>query len=30
MNFMADESVDRQIIDQLRTDGHSVWYRVNL
>jgi hypothetical protein len=26
MNFMADESVDRQIIDQLREDGHSVWY----
>ena len=26
MNFMADESVDRQIIDQLRKDGYSVWY----
>ena len=26
MNFIADESVDRQIIDQLRKDGHSVWY----
>ncbi|MDY6864328.1 MAG: DUF5615 family PIN-like protein [Thermodesulfobacteriota bacterium] len=26
MNFVADESVDRQIIEQLRDDGHSVWY----
>jgi predicted nuclease of predicted toxin-antitoxin system len=26
VNLLADESVDRQIIDQLRKDGHSVWY----
>ena len=26
MNFLADESVDRQIVDHLRRDGHSVWY----
>lgn len=24
MNFLADESVDRQIVERLRTDGHSV------
>ena len=24
MNFVADESVDRQIVDKLREDGHSV------
>ena len=26
MNFLADESVDRQIVDRLRQDGHSVVY----
>jgi predicted nuclease of predicted toxin-antitoxin system len=26
MNFVADESVDRQIVERLRDDGHSVWY----
>ena len=26
MNFLADESVDRQIVERLRLDGHLVWY----
>jgi predicted nuclease of predicted toxin-antitoxin system len=26
VNFLADESVDRQIVDHLRQDGHHVWY----
>lgn len=26
MNFLADESVDRQIVARLRQDGHSVQY----
>jgi predicted nuclease of predicted toxin-antitoxin system len=26
MNLLADEGVDRQIVLQLRTEGHSVWY----
>ena len=26
MNFVIDESVDRQIVERLRNDGHSVWY----
>jgi predicted nuclease of predicted toxin-antitoxin system len=26
VNFLADESVDRQIVDRLRQDGHSVRY----
>ena len=26
MNFVADESVDRQIVERLRNDDHSVWY----
>jgi predicted nuclease of predicted toxin-antitoxin system len=26
MNFLADESVDRQIVDGLRQEGHRVWY----
>ena len=26
MKFLADESVDRQIVDRLRRDGHHVWY----
>lgn len=30
MNFLSDESVDRQIIDRLRQDGHSVLYVVEM
>lgn len=26
MNFVVDESVDRQIVEKLRDDGHSTWY----
>ena len=26
MKFLADESIDRQIVDRLRIDGHFVWY----
>lgn len=26
MNLLADESVDRQIVDRLRRDGHNVLY----
>ncbi|MEW6006562.1 MAG: DUF5615 family PIN-like protein [bacterium] len=26
MNFIADEGVDRQIVERLRQDGHRVWY----
>ena len=26
MNCRADESVDRQIVERLRQDGHQVWY----
>jgi len=26
MNFIADESIDRQIVERLRDDGHFVWY----
>ena len=26
MNFLADESVDRRIVDRLRQDGHLVGY----
>ena len=26
MNLLADESVDRQIVDRLRWDSHQVWY----
>ena len=26
MNFLADESVDRQIVERLRQGGHQVWY----
>lgn len=26
MNFVADESVDQQIVNKLREDGHSVIY----
>ena len=30
MNFLADESIDRQIVDRLRQDGHFVWYVVEM
>ncbi len=30
MNFVADESVDRQIVERLRDDGHFVWYVVEM
>lgn len=26
MKFLVDESVDRQLVDQLRYDGHEIWY----
>ncbi len=26
MNLLADEGVDKQIVDQLRQDGHDVLY----
>ncbi len=26
MNLVADESVDRRIVERLRRDGHRVWY----
>ena len=26
MSFVADESVDQQIVERLRTEGHDVWY----
>lgn len=26
MNFLAEESVDRQIVERIRQDGHRVWY----
>lgn len=26
MNFLADEGVDRQIVERLREAGHHVWY----
>ncbi len=26
MRFLADEGVDRQIVERLRQDGHQVWY----
>ncbi len=28
MSFVADESVDQQIIERLRDEGHAVWYIV--
>ena len=28
MNFLADENVDRQIVDRLRQDGHILRYVV--
>lgn len=26
MNFVADESIDKQIVERLRDDSHFVWY----
>jgi predicted nuclease of predicted toxin-antitoxin system len=26
MNFVADEGIDRQVVERLRQDGHQVWY----
>ena len=26
LNFLADENLDKQIVDRLRQDGHFVWY----
>jgi len=26
MRILADENIDRQIVDRLRQDGHDVWY----
>ena len=26
MELLADESIDRQIVDSLRRDGHRIWY----
>ncbi len=30
MNFFADESLDRQIVDRLRVDGHNVLYVIEM
>ena len=30
MNLLADESIDRQIVDRLRQDGHLVHYVVEM
>lgn len=30
MRIVADESVDRQIVDRLRSDGHDVWFVAEL
>ncbi len=30
MKFLSDESVDRQIVDRLRQDGHSVSYVIEM
>ena len=30
MNLLADESIDRQIVDKLRQDGHEVLYVAEL
>jgi predicted nuclease of predicted toxin-antitoxin system len=29
VNSLADESLDRQIVEHLRADGHSVWYIID-
>lgn len=26
MNFVADENLDKQIVERLRQDGHTVWH----
>ncbi|MFQ6054896.1 MAG: DUF5615 family PIN-like protein [Methanosarcinales archaeon] len=26
MKFLADENIDRQIVERLRREGHQVWY----
>jgi predicted nuclease of predicted toxin-antitoxin system len=26
LNFLADENLDRQIVERLRQDGYTVWY----
>lgn len=30
MNFLADENVDQQIVDQLRKNGHNVLYVIEM
>lgn len=30
MNFLADENVDQQIVDQLRKNGHDVLYVIEM
>ena len=30
MNFVADEGVDRQVVDRLRADGHTVWWTAEM
>jgi predicted nuclease of predicted toxin-antitoxin system len=30
VNLVADEGVDRQIVDRLRQEGHQVWYVAEL
>jgi predicted nuclease of predicted toxin-antitoxin system len=30
VRILADESVDRQIVERLRQDGHQVWYVVEM
>jgi len=30
VNFVADESVDQQIVERLRKEGHEVWYIVEI
>ena len=30
MKFVADENIDRQIVDRLRSDGHEVHYVATL
>jgi predicted nuclease of predicted toxin-antitoxin system len=30
VNLLADEGVDRQIVERLRQDGHRVWYTAEM
>jgi predicted nuclease of predicted toxin-antitoxin system len=30
VKLLADESIDRQIVDRLRQDGHQIWYIVEM